>query len=366
MTLGNFFAVDRRAWHHVCGLGGINPAMAYLVMARGTGADNRTTAWSVNAVEQYTPIARSRAKAAIARLMETHASKQISGGRHPRYKLTPAHEIPEIVEAARSACDAVDWFAPVPPNRVPKAPQWVWLPNELVTSTGAVGELRPIALVHNSGDPMLLRLLVDLYHAQNLVDNGGISFRRGVWEEYSRVEIGRYAEFIIYGFLLTGTRWVNTKSDVTRCHLRELTRKEKDAGEDAARDFWRRLDRLTDLGLVEWVPHLVTNESDDAEIIHPYTDDLRELAHRTALAALTPAQCDRAINHQHSLAPVRVIEGRDAQMVGVLRMRYRAKSSLTAAWIAVNQQRRKVYVAIYEGLLSRHTETENRRRAISR
>jgi hypothetical protein len=237
MTRGNFFAVDCRAWHYVCGLGGINPATAYLVQACGTGADNRTTAWSTNAVEEYTPIARSRAKAAITRLLETHASKQISGGRHPRYKLTPAHEIPEIVKAARTWDDPDDFFADDPPNPVSKDPQWIWLPNEIVTSTGAVGELPPIALVHNSGDPMLLRLLVDLYDAQNLVDNGGISFRRGVWQEYSRVEIGLYAEFIIYGFLLTGTSWVNTKSDVACCHLRELTNKEKDAGGNAARDF---------------------------------------------------------------------------------------------------------------------------------
>ena len=61
---GGFFAVDRRAWEKVCDLG-LNPMVAYLVLARGTGADQRTTAWSVNAVEAYTGIGRPRAKGAI-------------------------------------------------------------------------------------------------------------------------------------------------------------------------------------------------------------------------------------------------------------------------------------------------------------
>jgi hypothetical protein len=39
---GGFFAVDRRAWALVCGLG-MNPAVAYLVLAHGTGGDNRTS-----------------------------------------------------------------------------------------------------------------------------------------------------------------------------------------------------------------------------------------------------------------------------------------------------------------------------------
>ena len=61
---GDFFAVDRRAWHVVCSLG-MNPAIAYLVTARDTGGDNRTTKWSTNAIEGRTGISRSRARDAI-------------------------------------------------------------------------------------------------------------------------------------------------------------------------------------------------------------------------------------------------------------------------------------------------------------
>jgi hypothetical protein len=50
-----FFAVDRRTWERVCELG-LNRAVAYLVLARGTGKTNRETAWSVMAIENYTGI----------------------------------------------------------------------------------------------------------------------------------------------------------------------------------------------------------------------------------------------------------------------------------------------------------------------
>ena len=42
--LTGFFAVDRRTWARVCGLG-LNRAVAYLVLARGTGKSNQETAW---------------------------------------------------------------------------------------------------------------------------------------------------------------------------------------------------------------------------------------------------------------------------------------------------------------------------------
>ena len=61
---GDFFAVDRRAWARACSLG-INTAVTYLMLARGTSADNRTSTWSVQAIEKYTSVSRGRAQAAI-------------------------------------------------------------------------------------------------------------------------------------------------------------------------------------------------------------------------------------------------------------------------------------------------------------
>ena len=92
---GGFFAVDRRAWAHVSRLG-MNPAVAYFVLARGTGGDNRTTKWSTCAIERYTGVSRSRAATAIADLERDKALVRDPASKpdRPKYKVAPAHEIP--------------------------------------------------------------------------------------------------------------------------------------------------------------------------------------------------------------------------------------------------------------------------------
>ena len=61
---GKFFAVGRPQFIQACHLG-MNPAVAFLVMARGTRADNSTTSWSALAIDNYSGVARRRAKKAI-------------------------------------------------------------------------------------------------------------------------------------------------------------------------------------------------------------------------------------------------------------------------------------------------------------
>ena len=92
---GDFFAVDRRAWAFVCGLG-LNAAVSYLAIACGTGGDNRTSKWSAKAIRKRTAISRSRAPAAIAELERAGAILRdpTSKPSRPKYKIVPAHQIP--------------------------------------------------------------------------------------------------------------------------------------------------------------------------------------------------------------------------------------------------------------------------------
>ncbi len=46
------FAVDRRIWAHVCRFG-LDAATAYIVLASGTGGDQRTTYWSAQSIEKH-------------------------------------------------------------------------------------------------------------------------------------------------------------------------------------------------------------------------------------------------------------------------------------------------------------------------
>src|SRR3954465_14652799 len=89
---GGFFAVDRRTWARTCSLG-MNAVVAYLVLARGTARDNRTTAWSVQAVEKYTSISRGRAQQALELLAKNGLIEVLREGTRPKYRLRPAHEV---------------------------------------------------------------------------------------------------------------------------------------------------------------------------------------------------------------------------------------------------------------------------------
>lgn len=100
---GGFFAVDSRIWPKVCELG-INEPVAYLVQARGTGRDNRTTTWSVDSIERYTGISRHRAAAAVKRMQDTGLTRLLRGGTKPKYELVPFSELPDADPRPALSC----------------------------------------------------------------------------------------------------------------------------------------------------------------------------------------------------------------------------------------------------------------------
>lgn len=218
MSRGAFFAIDATRWANVCELG-MNPACAYLVLACFSGRDNRTTAASVHAVETYTQISRSRARAAIDALVSVGHVRRTRAKPLPRYDLPPAREGTE--------------------------PDRIWLPNTLVTGAGA--ETPPVERVRQTRDAMTLRLLVDCYRAQNLREDGGIT-RSVWWQQYERRRVGERGEWVIWAF--------RNVSDYVRRHgfaephYLKLTADEKRTGVSEARDFFTRAGRLTGLGLI--------------------------------------------------------------------------------------------------------------------
>jgi len=193
---GNFFAVDHRCWAKACAAG-MNAASAYLVHARGTGRDQRITSWSVQALETYTGISRSRAQAAIKALQSAGVTNLVKGSTRPQYeilswssvvgrddKLTTAQAgTLEKVTAGKQpegkslqSADSLvrQGILEIGGNSQLCLPEskWIWLPNEFVT--GAAGEAPPLELLRQTQDVMGLRLAVDLYREQNLWrDNQG-------------------------------------------------------------------------------------------------------------------------------------------------------------------------------------------------
>src|SRR6476646_10730357 len=138
---GDFFAVDAGVWDVLCRQAHMHMAIAYLVMARGTGPDNATTAWSVNAIEERTSLSRHQAKAAVAALVGyPFIAVERAGSRtvRPRYKLLTADKVKGTTKGSE--------------------PAWIWLPNALID--GADGEVPPIELVLQSASFPALTLLV--------------------------------------------------------------------------------------------------------------------------------------------------------------------------------------------------------------
>lgn len=382
-SIGNFFAVDRQCWAKACE-DGMNDAVAYLVLARGTGRDQRTTSWSVNAVEKYTGISRGRAKTAIDRLQTSGLFRALRKGSHPRYEIQPWSEVIapgiklspaqialiETVSAGDQPTSRQAYTVDTLVNRGVlkrnaggtvelRSPEWIWLPNEFVT--GAADEIPPLELLRQTQDVMALRLCVDLYFSQNLVEDGGIS-RRIASFAYDRFEIGHQGQYDIWGFKrgLMHVSW----NETTLPHKRDesdLTKEERDAGENEGIDFFRRTNLLTDISLVELIPHLVESDDDDAELIHPVwienldSESLESrlglAAHKAGAAMLTKPQRSWAASKGLFLVPVPRHFTR-VQVIGIARLRYRPKTRLTSAWWADRQTSGEGWVRRYSELVT--------------
>jgi len=301
---GNFFAVNRYQWEKVCKLG-INAACLYLVMTRGTGPDNISTVWSAHALEKYTNVSRRRAKVAKEKLLKSGHVFLIKGGNHPAYKIKR-------------------------PKKENSKQDLIWLPNELVT--GLEIGVPPLERIRQTGDVFCLRLLVNLYHEHNLIDDCGIS-RHRVSQEYTRKKIAESGVFIIWGFV--------------KSH----------------KYLPQQITNLEDLGLISFIPHLCESNKPDAEVLHPlidaYTEDwlLGDTAWKAALSMLSEEYVCEAENYDYVIPALSHMQKINVVGIGVLR--YRPKTKMTAAGYANNENATKLWIKAYEDM-AEHPEALSR------
>lgn len=385
-----FFAVDRGAFR-CAAIGGLNSAVAHLIMARGTGRDNRTTQWSVHSIEQRTGISRPNAARAVADLLKRGIWKKVRDGKHPIYEAVPGNQVPggpftadeqaaiaairagEAVpyesNAAVKALEARGIVEQLPSSRRRRAPYTlddnaivalteplaVWLPNALID--GASNEVPPVELIRQTRSLPALRLMIELYAAQFLPNYGGVP-RELLKVVFERTKVGQQGPFVVWGFRSKHgiadrglARPFLTGQFTTRDDGRRL-----DAGWDAS--FWPAVDTLTNLGLVERVGMLLDGDDNEAEIIHPYAirdgePAERELAASAELAAqamLTEGQLAWSQEEGYHLVPVlkHIV---NATMVEVFRLRYRPHTTATAAWYALMQQTAAEYLDHYRAMI---------------
>ena len=396
-----FFAIDRGAFR--CAVaGGLNTAIAHLIMARGTGRDNRTTQWSVHAIKQRTGISRPNAAKAVKELTDRGIWKKTRDGKHPIYETVPgnqipggpftAHELEAIAEirdgkevpyetyegsAAIKALVAKGivkdkrkkqkTWGPAELNDVAIAaltePLAVWLPNALID--GASDEVPPIELIRQTRGLPALSLLIELYAVQFLPNYGGVP-RELLRNVFERTKVGEQGPFVVWGFrsaTMTATR------DLARPFMTGQFTQYDDGRYDAGwrTSFWPAVHTLVDLGLVERVGMLLDGDDSEAEIIHPYAIEAGEPAERELAAAaqqaaetmVTPGQLDwaRREGYRH-LAPV-LKHMSKATLVEVFRLKYRPHTTATSAWFGLMMQGAAEYLAKYRALIDGAGSAQN-------
>lgn len=399
---GHFFLVDVPTFAKVCELKDPDAAAAYLILAAGTGADNRTSTWSGEAINQRTALNWRRATAAIATLEKHGFVRWLSGKgtRRPRLDLPPletrqpmqkhvaalAERImqgeqpvtPTDKATATVGCN-LGWFARADDGGVSfladRPMVKAYLPNALVgDETGkATGASTFVDRIRLSRDPMAFRLLVDLYSLQDLAEHGGVD-REAFWKKFDRETVMATGEFQIWKFTNGGewVRWV----DAIRHHRRELTTNKKKKDESAGEDFFERVRILADAGALDWVYYLTEDDTNTSMRIYPVAV-VRQgallweepetvvgcYATRAAAALVGNPISISVIRHVDALTeefmpgeftlPVQRL-ARKAALVGIPRLRCRAKTANAARWRKELVEDAADWVRMFRGIIAEH------------
>ncbi|MDF3073387.1 MAG: hypothetical protein K0S54_1054 [Alphaproteobacteria bacterium] len=231
-----FFVIERNVWQRLWTLGGstMNLVTAYLVLAAGTGADQRLSKWSARACETYAGMGKPRAAAAIARLIDAGLLERTESS-------TPSRPQYRFAEVERSEDP-------------------IFLPNQLVTGTGS--ETPILKRIRETGDELLLRLLIDLYGMVQTDATHGLPISRlasfvGEARPTKLTEQGAHALWALppmYGEIACST-WVSSY---------------RDAWERGDEFFYQRLELLETMGVLRYEPWVFDGEDcDEAEPLCP-------------------------------------------------------------------------------------------------
>lgn len=233
-----FFVLDKREWDRLWSVrtaNRMNLQSTYLVLMAGTGADHRLTKWSAKACEQYAGMGKPRAKAAIEELIADGIMQRTSAltARFPQYEFMHRHE-------EQSQDDVI------------------YMPNQFVT--GCSNEVSMLRRIRETGDPMLLRMQVDL-HGFVQVDPAfglplGILRLFGNQSECCR-KVGEFGANTIWALSLGGMRQVD------EVWMRKCLRKNSQG------DFWSRINVLQQIGAIWFEPWVFDSDRDDAEPLFP-------------------------------------------------------------------------------------------------
>ena len=303
---GDFFAVDIIMVKKIIDDQGLRGACAYLVMATGTGKDNRSTKWSANAVQNYTGISVRRAKDAVNNLCAGGWVERLHGGskQHPKYKLDVAADNEDS--------------------------RFIYIPKQFVT--GAADEKTPLERIRVSDDGDLLFLMLQIYDRSNIADDGGLSYD-DVYIRYDAELIAEKGIYNLWGF--------NHDDHTTKSN--SIAKDHTDS--NSYTPFWERLRKLQKLGLI--YPCATVFDSEDGEVAFTLHDPfdggkLDALITEKPFVIMPDSYLTRMEKYTFNvLIPS---EYGTPVLKGIYVTRYRQKTKLTAAGMAAHLERQSDYV----------------------
>lgn len=235
---GRFFALDRDVWARlwkVETVNRLNLVTAYLVLLAGTGSDHQLTKWSAKAIEEYVGIGKPRGQAAIEELVKhkiisrTEQSTRLS----PQYRLAP----------------------------LDREADPIFLPVQLIT--GLAAEASMLRRIREIGDPLLLRMLIDLYGMVQIDAAHGIPLSRlrdGSWDDdIEGVKLFEMGANTVWA-LECGT-FQRASGDWASIH--------KTSGKEPWSAFWERVANLKKIGALVTEYWIFDSTSLDAEPLFP-------------------------------------------------------------------------------------------------
>ena len=233
-----FLALDRVLWPQLWMLDSVNRlnfVTSYLVLLAGTGSDHRLTKWSAKAIEEYVGIGKPRGQRAIEELIEHGIVRRTERST----KTAPQYELPALA-----------------PDADP-----IFLPVQLITGLGT--ETPIMRRIRETGDALLLRMLIDLYGLLQLDATFGIpieNLRQNPSSHHPARKLFEAGANAVWAMELGNQQ--SAEGDWVRPHRID------DAGAPWS-IFWERVGTLEKIGALIFEPWIYDGDALDAEPLFP-------------------------------------------------------------------------------------------------
>lgn len=262
-----FFALERDLWERLWTLETSNRltfTLTYLVLLAGSGSDHQLTKWSAKACEEHVGIGKPRAMRAIEELI----GHGIVGRTEVSTRTMPQYRLPALDRDADP----------------------IFLPVQLVT--GLAGETPMLRRVRETGDPLLLRMLIDLYGLLQTDATYGVpieTLRQDPSPHHPARKLLEAGANAVWALELGGQQ--AARGDWALPH-----RVDARGEAEAWGLFWERVATLTKIGALWFEPWVFDGEALDAEPLFPVDPSIHYDVRETDLVtALTRIAYDAAV-----------------------------------------------------------------------